>query len=237
MIRAMQFLGGIGPIRIVPQYQKDFRFSRAQHLTAEGMDLTVGPAEMQVLLLHEYWTRLWIIQEVLLASELLVQCGTLSAPFTHFKEIFEIIGQHQGQFNRRGRQDGGNRLLLTKVINSPLALLVSRRGDSIDTTRGRAGEYPLLYLCADHAGSQCLDERDRIFGLCSLALLCCIKAVPVDYSRSYFEICDMVLANHCIYHADESDGAIRDSRTSAILGINILGDNWSSPYTRRSAQT
>lgn len=97
-------------------------------------------------------------------------------------------------------------------MNSSLALLVCRRNDSIESSSRRAIEQPLLYLISDHANAQCMDERDRIFGLCSLAMPCCVEAVPVDYSRPYSQICDMVLAHHCTFHADESDGALRDSR-------------------------
>ncbi|PVH77982.1 hypothetical protein DL98DRAFT_590703 [Cadophora sp. DSE1049] len=162
---------------------------------------------MNAFLLHEYWDRLWIIQEVLLGSEVLVYCGTHSVPFSHLQDFFRLVTI----FRRQDRFAGS----LAEVMNSSLALLVSRRNDSTKSPPEKPMEHPLLYLVSDHANAQCMDERDRIFGLCSLAMPCCVIAVPVDYSRSYSEIseiCDMVLAHHCIYHADEIDGAIRDSR-------------------------
>ncbi|KAK0109469.1 hypothetical protein ONS95_002161 [Cadophora gregata] len=209
MVRTMEFLAQICPGDRITRYQADFHLGRLQHVSKEGTVSTVDTAEISYPFLHEYWNRLWIIQEVLLGSEVLVCSGKQSVPIGALQEFFQITMKIPERFLKGF--DPTRNLLLSEIAKSSLALLLSRRNDSINSPSDIA-ELPLLYLVSDHADAKCLDKRDRIFGLSSLAISCCVEAVPVDYSRSYSEICDMVLAHHCTSHINESDGAIRDFR-------------------------
>ncbi|KAG4439745.1 hypothetical protein IFR05_004767 [Cadophora sp. M221] len=205
MMQAIDFLAQ-SETQLLPTTE----FNLIQHLHVKKVPFDTHLIEMKPILLHEYWNRLWIIQEVLLASEVVVQCGTESVPFMVLHALINDIKSYPSPFGRP--RDSKSTLLLSKIVDSPLGLLIIRRSEIARQPRQLFTLCPLLYLSADHATAQCMDERDKIFGVRSLASFCCTNAVPVDYSLSFLEICDLLLAHHSVYHGDEEDGAIRDSR-------------------------
>lgn len=64
---------------------------------------------------------------------------------------------------------------------------------------------PLLSLMQTYRDAKCADIRDKLFGLHSIALSCCRKSVPIDYTRSTYNLCGMILAHHFYHHS--KDGA------------------------------
>ena len=90
IIQAMEFLARTKPGDVVTKLQAgnrnfDYQFYR---ISRNGRFSTVKSAEINTLLLHQYWDRLWIIQEVLLASEVIVYSGTRSVPLSHVWDFF-----------------------------------------------------------------------------------------------------------------------------------------------------
>ncbi|KAL5317949.1 hypothetical protein ACEPPN_015053 [Leptodophora sp. 'Broadleaf-Isolate-01'] len=151
-----------------------------QHLYAKKLSLDLYLFDMKAILLHDYWNRLWIIQEVLLASEVFIQCGTESVTFTALHALINVAKSYLSMVDHP--RDFKSPSLLSKIVDSPLALLIFRRNELERQPNQLFTLYPLLYLSADHATALCIDERDKIFGLCSLASFCCKNAVQLSLS-------------------------------------------------------
>ena len=52
---------------------------------------------------HRYWSRIWIVQEVLLASRIVIWCGFFTFPPELFKSVSHSLPFHGARFDGRGR--------------------------------------------------------------------------------------------------------------------------------------
>jgi hypothetical protein len=59
---------------------------------------------------------------------------------------------------------------------------------------------PLVDLLSTFENAACKDQRDRIFGLRSLALQCCQAQAIVDYSRPVLEVYNTAFTHHVEHH-------------------------------------
>jgi len=119
--------------------------------------------------LRPYWTRLWIIQEVNLASDAHIQCGSDCISWQVFKDFvissqsndpdYPVAGGFQKKFGQR--EDPMSNLLWFHWENEDYGYL--------------------SFLCYMFNESQCEKAIDKVFGLRALAPICCQEAVPVDY--------------------------------------------------------
>jgi hypothetical protein len=151
----------------------------------------------------EYWTRTWIIQEVLLSSEqlFLIVDTAFVAIHTFYKEFSTYVSRHSSgyctNFGRFGRS---------------LALTT----ENMDTT-----EFLRL-----SARSQCRNKRDRIYGL--LGICPALLHLEVDYEISRVEV-----ARRVIEHLKQGDlakmAAIVDALVEA-LGIDVRTSREAPPH-------
>lgn len=171
------------------------------------------------------WGRLWIIQEVALASEIVIQCGNDTFPWSHFEQLFKMVGDivARGRKISSGLQGAtslsnlvGNAEGFVRTLETcTLARLISDRNLLI-AERSKWGrndiEHPLLRLCIEFGHARCEDQRDKVFGLREIASKCCQLAAPVDYTLSMAQIAGMILHHHVFEHAHLGMGPIGDSR-------------------------
>ncbi|PMD37910.1 hypothetical protein L207DRAFT_584832 [Hyaloscypha variabilis F] len=160
-------------------------------------------------LLREYWSRLWIVQEVTLAREIIVQCGTETIAWDHLDSLVMYIDKawpsHDQSIpattlQRSVRDDKA--VWIESLKWSAFAKLVRRRASTKEMLNINIHDssHSLLHLCSDHGAAICVDPRDKIFGLHALAEKCCTDAVPVDYSLSLFQLSTRVLFHHGLSH-------------------------------------
>lgn len=142
---------------------------------------------------RSYWPRLWIIQETLLASDLRIQCRSLSIDWKELANIFQYLRQNLTGFC-------APRSKLSVVSSVPLRLEMQRkqhRGES--PVHAHVNRLPLLDLVDLFRDALCLDARHKIFGLRSLSPACCQNAVATDYSLE----CEDVLNNLLVHNNAE----------------------------------
>lgn len=146
---------------------------------------------------RDYWKRVWIIQEVLSASEVQIVCGTKSMPGKHFAETM-----------RRLRQRSPSRVLNVPDAGEKTLWILRNRREAL---RHNCGSSPAAIILEHYVGphgvysidhllelchtcqSQCRDIRDRIYGVLSLARYLGGQVEP-DYSASLSEVCLDVFA-------------------------------------------
>ncbi|KAB8295104.1 hypothetical protein EYC80_007040 [Monilinia laxa] len=164
--------------------------------------------ELSLLCHRPYWQRLWIIQEVVLASKIKTHCSSLIFDWERLDCLFQRMNIIQetatslyvGTSLAGGGDKGYFSLLRTleAIRNSVPSRLSKRRQEIRD-------RVPLLDLFLTHSEALCTDQRDRFFGLYSLAKDCCTKATPADYRKSFFETISMVTMHHFKRHVDKID--------------------------------
>ncbi|KAH7384948.1 heterokaryon incompatibility protein-domain-containing protein [Cadophora sp. MPI-SDFR-AT-0126] len=150
-----------------------------------------------------YWTRLWILQELVLASHIVIQNG-------HLKMNWEALEHIHDQITNAKNVSGNNQRLnyyaqitrSNKVVEDlsgtvPFKILQQR------IARQTVGHelYNLVELVQMYKSAECADIRDKVFGLIGLCSRCCSRKVVVDYQKSPLETCRMLLEHYLSRHS------------------------------------
>jgi hypothetical protein len=156
----------------------------ARSWQAAGVDVaqfTNNQVEMALLSIctRPYWSRLWIIQEILSSSSVDILCGSKVLGWEEFWTGLQCIA------NINIPSAGG----VGPCVSKP-AYLIARKA-FCHSKRYTIEE--LFVLCLE-CNSQCEDIRDRVFGLLSLSWD--LKIMP-DYSKSVQELYLDVIQAHC----------------------------------------
>jgi hypothetical protein len=155
---------------------------------------------IEPIFLKDYWRRLWIIQEFLMARDYMLQCGNNTCTrfrlcyfFDAIRHILKypstksILSRERAEIARRMSQTIPARLVEQRAKDRAM-----RQGGSGSTFgKDHTSEpvpQPLFKLYAENKAAECHDPRDTIFGLYSLAPACCKKEIPVNYSLSLGEV-------------------------------------------------
>jgi len=156
----------------------------------------------------QYWKRLWIIQEIVLASRVILHCGQDLLQGETLLRIRETLWVN-GTFRVWNFS-----LLHNFNKTTPVALLL-HQSDSPLSPRVSA---PLMDLIIQFQEAQCKDTRDNIFGLLSLSRPCCKASTPADYTKTALEIYISVLE-----HFRREHNSIADTFPErAVFDLNIL---------------
>jgi Heterokaryon incompatibility protein (HET) len=151
-----------------------------------------------------YWRRLWIIQEVIRAVRVSVQCGTATIDWDHLSAGLEILAEEREQ---------------SKNSASGLELILGLRRHRKEYHQIGCGLVELLETFSD---AECLDPRDKIYGLLGLANDIEDGALLADYGKSASDLFGDVVS---FYY--------RQSLEQEVSGANM---NWRSPGLLRFAQ-
>ncbi|PMD36727.1 HET-domain-containing protein [Hyaloscypha variabilis F] len=154
------------------------------------------------LLHREYWTRVWIIQEVFKARKIMIHCGHENLPW---KDLAKFLRQAKKMsddyldpfFEHIPRSE------VTGIFHSPATPLTDHR-----TTRIRDLETLLM----TYDGSFCCDPRDKVYALTGIAgrrltdrskKLVGQDWLTIDYSRTPHELFQVLTL---MYAAEVGDG-------------------------------
>jgi hypothetical protein len=144
---------------------------------------------------RRYWSRLWIIQELVLARSIVIQLGSFLLGWEALEHFF---------FQSRLPEDPD---------------LVKFRGDAVQTLSGLRNSVPFkIYLQRNekfgagispalfdlfylHRDAQCLQVQDKLFGLLGMSAECCQLAILPDYEIPLSTLCRVFLVHHLQQHA------------------------------------
>jgi hypothetical protein len=127
---------------------------------------------------------LWVIQEIVLASNIEIHCGNLKFPWETFAAVV-----------------CENPWAIDEIRDSGVTKLCRQRLAAKQKTSAQGARVSLLTLMEMHVQAQCADVRDKIFGLHGFAPDCCRDAVPVDYSCSAYQLCERILEHEILGHS------------------------------------
>ena len=142
----------------------------------------------------DYWSRVWIIQETAVATNLEIICGSLSCKWEVALAAQNAWMNFKAMATSREQQDiidsmegftyaEGSPVSLTLIPrnNGPVPLSVNRHNVSLARTNSLVG------LLQENWTALATDPRDRIFALLGLATDCQNPTLSADYSLSQWE--------------------------------------------------
>jgi hypothetical protein len=130
------------------------------------------------LLCRSYWSRLWVVQEFVLARDLVLACGPCAITLDAISRL---------RFTSSSAVLWGYTTLVT--IPEPVATLLDARKD-LKSDKAISYEMHLITLLRDFSMRQCEDPRDKVYGLVALCrggLELTIR-LEVDYSKLAVEL-------------------------------------------------
>jgi hypothetical protein len=173
---------------------------------------------------REYWSRLWIIQEVVLAARIEIHCGDRVLSWEDFSDLlftFEKLFQTYDSQTQRRLFTILTSEASTRIFTSAAMKICRQRRANTDSGPAR-NLASLMCLIWNHRKARCVDVRDKIFGMHSFAPLCCREANPVDYACSAFTLCRRLLDHEIACHASETGGSEGTVGRSVDLHYLIL---------------
>lgn len=155
-------------------YLSDFNYNQTISSTSKTGHILYS---LKTLGERAYWSRLWIIQEIVLGKKVLVQCGHNILSWDRLARVLQI---------------NDNVLRLPSYRAKALRFLASS---------GYFNEegITLYKLISIYSVQESKEPRDRVFALLNLAEECCQSAITVDYSLPLVDI----LLKVAIHHASE----------------------------------
>ncbi|KNG90655.1 hypothetical protein ANOM_001336 [Aspergillus nomiae NRRL 13137] len=158
--QAQQVLVWLGP----GAAGSDLIFDICAEAKQEEIDLQGSSGKaLDMLYQRSYWTRLWIIQELFLARDAVIFCGSKSAPWSSFRRLTTaakgefVLGGFTGMDIQLGSSSMG---LHTRKLLSYL-----NRKDREDSIFNETIDK----IVVKFGKAQCRDVRDRVYGLLGLA--------------------------------------------------------------------
>lgn len=173
---------------------------------------------------RDYWHRLWVYQELVLSNELLVLCGRDAIAWKH---LVRLLGEFWQCFDK-GREYGDTfcehsdwrlRLIWRGRIRTGYTTLMSIH-DRRSVSKGSSTEQPDLYQLLETTQERnCLDRRDKVFGIMRLVEWPPdVDVLPVNYQDPPIKIAIDVLQHYASY----SYNAVRSAAT-LIKCLKITG--------------
>lgn len=141
---------------------------------------------------HAYWSRAWIIQEIILAKKINICWGEHVFPWKNLDRIFNDLR------TENGRHD------LIPILSSPATTIFGFKSEW-------EKPIPLIKLLDTFRYQKSIDVRDKIYAFLGLASE--DSKVDVDYSKSLEEVRnDVLLKAHAVGHLRTKSDAEYHSR-------------------------
>jgi hypothetical protein len=170
---------------------------------------------------RKYWERLWIVQEVVLAAQIDIHCGSEALPWERFSDAFFALEEKIQVFTNVRIPFRAGAIIASVVDSAAMKIFRQRRAH---TESGPDTEpTSLLSLLWIHKNAKCMRIQDKIFGMLSFAPECCRLCVPVDYKCSAYTLCRRLLEHDIRFHcSDENPNCSRDTLVRRSLNIHVL---------------
>ena len=132
---------------------------------------------LEGILKRAYWRRVWIIQELVVASKVILRCGFKSLDWDQLIRASACLNIWHADINRQLKESASPE----RVSWRP------HKAHRIDNTRGvqvnKDRQRHLLNLWSTHKTAAASDPRDKVFALLGLADdLNLYEPIPIDYS-------------------------------------------------------
>ncbi|KAL2073871.1 hypothetical protein VTL71DRAFT_11197 [Oculimacula yallundae] len=177
------------------------------------------------LLNRKYWARMWIVQELVVARRVIIQCGTSAIEAVALEatqRLLYAISERQMGFKK-------DYLAILFPNDSRTITSVMFRGlrsimDVKETFKSQESSFFTYLLCLSHQRST--DPRDMVYGLAALANPISPYKIQISYSSSVSEVF-ADLARKELQHCKSLLVLTRARSNSRIVGLPSWVPEWS----------
>lgn len=129
---------------------------------------------------RSYWTRIWVVQEYLLAQDITIHCGCETVDGRDLDMAFNSILQFKVE--EHVQYPSYFKEIIKSIDNSVGKRIIQRRRDG--------GKQTLADLIEATKSSKCHDPHDRIYAIIALAndMWDAYDSISTDYDRSIFKV-------------------------------------------------
>jgi hypothetical protein len=151
---------------------------------------------------REYWSRLWVVQEIFNARSVTVCCGSIKVPWMVYKRASDIFSQHRADINRclppSLKRSRGPSISANSQFSHSQVLVYQGPGSLSDLkSQIGLGEEAILKVLRAFRRKLTSDPKDKLYGILGVLPEATRKEFRVDYSLSvkeiYTEIVDYVV--------------------------------------------
>ncbi|KNG86301.1 hypothetical protein ANOM_005935 [Aspergillus nomiae NRRL 13137] len=174
------------------------------------------------LLERKWFRRIWVVQEIVLARDVIVWCGDQCVPWGHFCDIVSRLFQHAEQYS--------SDLLISRGSSAGSVLRLDKLRKDCWVSGEFEAKYQLLSLFEHFQLNEATQRRDKLFALLNLASDNCEELRP-DYTAPLEDIiwryaCTFVKNGHMM------ELLYRSGRSSDHTFPSWVPDWTSAPYPR-----
>jgi hypothetical protein len=135
----------------------------------------------------QYWQRMWILQEIGLATKITLLFDTMSADWTGFEHLQKTL-----KWTQHMRSDTS--VFVRKETRFFWGMLIASQAFRLAFHRVDASHNTLEELLHTGQFSVCADPRDKVYAVLGLATDCQNGELEIDYSKSLFEVYSDVMS-------------------------------------------
>ncbi|KAH8589510.1 hypothetical protein B0O99DRAFT_553461 [Bisporella sp. PMI_857] len=147
-------------------------------------------AALKELCEMEYWNRVWIVQEICLASRVVICCGRQQIPWKYISELRKARKHIWPQYHSSGERD---------FMRSLPARLDQQKEARLN------GGCTLWTLLENFKDSLCQDVHDKIYGFMGLLTDCGSRGLTIDYAKPVGQLYrDVIWFYHNKFEEDSS---------------------------------
>ncbi|KAL1865485.1 hypothetical protein Daus18300_007130 [Diaporthe australafricana] len=174
---------------------------------------------------REWWSRIWVLQEVMLSPNPIVTCGGAALPFEAFVHLDDV----RRGYVRPERRELDNAQGPSRFLIRPNAFQNVLTDYPEEKPKARAGATSLAEYAwlVDQFGAT--DPRDKIYGLLGLAKPADVHFLAPDYSQSVADIYTRATARFIIQYQELLWLQFDNDTKDAALGL----PSWVPDYSSR----
>ncbi|KAF4637006.1 hypothetical protein G7Y89_g1055 [Cudoniella acicularis] len=210
----------------IQTFVEDLKIQLSQDSAEKSMCITA----LELLFKRPYWSRVWVVQELVNASNTLFVCGTEKITEDALHHSLRLLRNFRRyQILKVGQDTSASQSQTSSIISietqHPIKLLKFRRA---------TGPFPLIYLMRSLRTFGATDPRDKVFALLGIAGDAKALGLCPDYRKSckkvYTELALALIRNG--YHDPLS---LSDS-SGGIDGLPSWAPDWSTKSCRNPLQ-
>ncbi|TVY25852.1 Heterokaryon incompatibility protein 6,OR allele [Lachnellula hyalina] len=199
-------------------------------LSQNGAEQLKRIKALDLLFRRPYWSRVWVVQELISASEAHFICGLEKVAEEACHHALRLLRNYRRyQILRFGQNKSPQDPLWTSLVSldthDPIALLKFRRA---------ASPFPLVYLLRSLRKFGATDPRDKVFALLGIASDAKALGLHCDYKKSCEDVyCEVARA---LIQNGHYDILSLGNLSKGSVGLPSWSPDWSIKSLRRPLQ-
>ncbi|KAF2117943.1 heterokaryon incompatibility protein-domain-containing protein [Lophiotrema nucula] len=168
-----------------------------------------------------YWTRMWIVQEVLLAKNLVILCGdqlcdwstmvSIASDLLYLGRFLGLDGLPVDKFSNTQISTARLRHLQSQIVGSPAYYILTKGMDSSRLQQREAG-WEIRELIQTWYQQECADPRDRVYALLGLSR----GEIRADYDKTLEDVFGDVVTSQRPEMSDQDYATFVTALTKAL---------------------